>query len=243
MINQLTPYLLVNKLYYKNFTVYKNLYFLYKRIKEREEVRFLNRNIKPEMNIIDVGANIGFYSLILSDLIGSKGNVYSFEPEKNNFNHLKKICRNRKNIHCFNLAVGDMDKTINLYVSKELNVDHRTFDNNEKRKITRVKCISIDKFFERKHIDFIKVDTQGFEFNVLKGMLKTLKLSKRIQILSELSVYDMKKAGVNAKKYLDLIKSLGFKITYLEKDYKKRLYGNNQSDLSYVNIVASKKIN
>jgi len=235
------PYNIVNRIYKSNFKLYKYLYFLYKFVNEKEEIDFIKSVVKPGMTVLDVGANIGFYSLILSDLVGKKGKVYCFEPEKNNFLHLKELCKGRNNIVLNNVAVGMKEGFIDLYISDNLNVDHLTYDNNENRKKVIIKCLTIDKYLIGvKNIDFIKIDTQGFEYSVVRGMKNTLKKYKDIILLSEFSHFDLKQAGGSYKDYTNFLKKIGFKIKFLEKDYKKRLYSKNQGRMSYVNLIASK---
>lgn len=240
MIDRLTPYKVVNKLYKANFSLYRIVYFLYKRFSEKNEISFIRKSVRPGMAVIDVGANIGFYTLLLSDLVGPKGKVFSFEPERQNFGNLKRICQNRKNISLYNFAVGNKNGFINLYKSNDLNVDHITYDNGEKRKKLRVKCISLDNFFGKRKLDFIKVDTQGYEYNVLMGGRGIIMKHKHLVFLAEFSPYDISRAGNKPKDLLNKLKSFGLTIRYLEKDYKRRIYGKNPDALSYVNLTAVK---
>lgn len=241
LINPMLPYNVVNRIYKANFKFYKYLYFLYKYINEKEEIEFIKSAVKPGMKVLDIGANVGFYSLILSDLVGETGRVYCFEPEKNNFLHLKELCKGRKNIILNNVAVGMKEGFINLYLSDNLNVDHLTYDNNENRKKVKIKCLTIDKYLKGiNKVDFIKIDTQGFEYSVIRGMKNTLKKYKNIILLSEFSHFDLEQAGGSHKDYTNFLKKEGFKIKFLEKDYKKRLYSKNQGRMSYVNLIATK---
>ncbi len=235
------PYKIANKLYKSNFGLYLDLYILYKKINERKEINLIKNVVKPGMQVIDIGANVGFYSLLLSDLVGNRGKVHCFEPEKKNFRNLTKTCKGRKNIILNNMAVGKDNRNINLYISDDLNVDHLTYATNNMRKEINIKCTSIDNYFKKeKKIDFIKIDTQGFEYHVIQGMKNTLERSKRIILLSEFSKYDLGQAGSSHKDYLKYLRALGMKVRYLEKDYKKRLGGKNLGRMSYVNMIASK---
>ncbi len=241
ILDPLLPYTTTNRLYKANFALYKNLYFLYKRVNEKAEVNFLNKTVKSGMVVLDIGANIGFYTQIFSKLVGKEGRVYAFEPEKNNFRNLKRLCRDLNNVTLNNVAVGEKNGKIKLYLSEKLNVDHLTYDNKEQRRFVSTKLVTIDKYFDKgERIDFIKIDTQGFEYQVLLGMIKTLKRLTKVMILSEFSFYDLEKARAKGKEYIGLLKRLGFKISFLENDYKKRLYGKKQGRMSYVNLIAAK---
>ena len=76
---------------YKNvFPVYNILYPIFKKWQDAYEIELLKRFIKKGDTVLDIGANIGFYAEILSDLVGPAGKIYSFEPDPQNLKHLKK---------------------------------------------------------------------------------------------------------------------------------------------------------
>jgi FkbM family methyltransferase len=235
-MNILLPYILINSLFKSNFWLYQKLYFKYKETFEGKEIKFINSNIKSGMNVVDIGANIGFYTLLFSKLVGSEGCVYSFEPDKQNYHYLKKLCNKYNNIKLKNMAVGNKVGKIPLYLSDKLNVDHLTYDNGEKREVTQVSCVTIDKYFKDKKIDFIKIDTQGYEYQVLLGMKETLNKSRNIIILSEYSPFDLSSAGTKPENYLSLLKKMGFKLEFLKPLDKLK----KSNRLSYTNIIASK---
>ena len=227
-IDPLLPYQVVNKIYALNFLTYKYIYFLYKNIFERKEIALINKMVKPGMTVLDIGANIGFYTLLLSELVGNKGKVYAFEPEKNNFKNLKKLCSKKKNIVLNNVAVGEISGDIDLYISEKLNVDHRTYDNYENRKHHKIKCVSIDSYLGKaKKIDFIKIDTQGFEYKILLGMKRLLQSSKQTVLFCEILPTGLKNTGTSVKQMFDLLKKWNFKITQLKSTSE-----------SYTNIIA-----
>ena len=68
-----------NLLYHKAFPLYKPLYFAYKSRKDRQEISLLGQKIKPGSTILDIGANIGFYTTLFSRLTGPGGRVVSIE--------------------------------------------------------------------------------------------------------------------------------------------------------------------
>lgn len=228
MVDPLLPYQIVNKIYTWNFLAYKYIYFLYKNIAERKEIGLIKKIVKPGMVVLDVGANIGFYTLLLSKLVGDRGKVYAFEPEKYNFKNLKKLCNKRKNIVLNNVAVGEMSGDIDLYISGKLNVDHRTYDNHENRRHSKIRCVSMDSYFDRnKKIGFIKIDTQGFEYRILLGMKKLLLNSKEVVLFCEILPTGLKDAGSSVNQTFNLLKKYGFKIIQLKSTSE-----------SYTNIIA-----
>lgn len=187
---------------------------------DKHEVELMKKIIKPGMVVVDVGANIGFYTLLLADLVGKTGMVYAFEPEKNNYRHLRRLCSGRGNIKVNRFAVGEKSGVANLFVSDDLNVDHLVYNDGGKRQRVKVPEVSIDKFFRSKvGVDFVKIDTQGFEHHVLKGMKNLILRCPRIMIMAEFSAYDLSLAGSRPEDQVKLVRDLGLKTYVLGKKF------------------------
>ena len=151
--------------------------------------------IKKEVNLsLDIGANIGDYTrLILNE---TNSNVISFEPLPEAFKELKKIeFSYPKRLKVFNFAIGECCENQKLYYSnqksekasliKDLKKLSFVKDQNINSILVEKKNLDVfDDFFNGQKIDFIKIDTEGFEYEVLKGAQKTLKFNnpKFIQI-------------------------------------------------------------
>lgn len=191
------------------------------------------------MVVVDIGANIGFHTILLSKLVESNGKVYSFEPDKENFRFLKNNTKGRANISLNNLAVGNKNGLINFYLSRDLNVDHQSYDSGEGRKIVKVKCVSLDKFFNNiKSVDLIKIDIEGFDYYAILGSKKLIERQKKIALIGELWPYGLEKAGVTASEYINLLKSLGMKVKILNNI--KTINKNKGKKYFYTNFIAYK---
>ena len=175
------------------------------------ETKLLLACLADKHNFVDVGANLGYYSLIaakhFSDL-----SVFAFEPEPANFALLQQsIELNRlENIHSFNCALADCDSKGSLFLSEDNFGDHQIYDRGEPRR-----AISIDLRHGAtvlssfvKNIDVLKIDTQGAEFSVIRGLLPILKLSSNIQLIIEFWPFGLKKQGAHADDLLDLLLDL-----------------------------------
>jgi len=114
---------------------------------EGYESQVLKDHLKKGMTIIDIGANIGYYTLLMGQITGPDGIVYAFEPEPNNFRLLSKniLKNNIQNIHPFQKAVSDKNGFIKLFISKEHRGDHKIFETDDKRPSITVDQISIDE--------------------------------------------------------------------------------------------------
>ena len=206
-----------NLLYTYLYGAYRPLYFFYKNFSDKDKIVLMEKSIKPGMTVVDIGANIGFYTILFSKLVSSGGKVIALEPEEQNFDHLKKNTEKLDNVLLERAAVGDKDGEIFLYKSDLLNVDHQTFDIGDARNADKVKCYALDSYFQTDaKVDFIKIDIQGYDYFALKGMVELTKRSDGLTILGEIWPYGLVKAGVSAREYLALLRSLGFEVNFFD---------------------------
>lgn len=233
---------ILNRLFYHKYSsFYKAIYFKYKEITNKSKIVILKSIIQPGERVIDVGANIGFFTILLSKLVKPSGKVYAFEPEPNNFYYLKKNTKHQKNIICNQTAVGAINQNVRLYISNELNVDHQTYDNGEKRSFLTVSCVCLDKYFPSpKTIDFIKIDAQGFDFKVILGAKNLIKRSRRIKLMGEFWPYGLAKAGSNPKDYINFLKSSGFKVKFFSDHSLTKILSKSSDETFYVDFFAYK---
>jgi FkbM family methyltransferase len=207
--------LLGNKLFEHCFPIYNVLYKLYKRFVDRYERALLKDIIKPGMTAVDVGANIGNYTAFMAKIVGQKGKVYAFEPSPHTFKLLKKYNKNH-NVTLVQAAVGDTTGQIHLYLSDELNVDHHTYETDEERQRIDVPSYRLDDYLKNEKVDFIKMDTQGSEYQALLGMKNILQTNPNIKVLMEFWPYGLKKAGTSAEELITFLHNLDFKTELIE---------------------------
>ncbi|HEX7510321.1 MAG TPA: FkbM family methyltransferase [Chitinivibrionales bacterium] len=206
------PYLLfrmANKAYTHAFWLYRSVYGLYKKIREHDELELLRRLIKPGDTVVDIGANIGFFTEYMAKLTGANGRVLAFEPDARNFSFLLKRISKLPAVSAFNAALGDHDGAIDMYISPDLNVDHRTYPCAEQRDKRVVQCFALDSKEPAATIDFIKMDIQGHEYAALCGMKHSIARNPHCRILMELWPYGLKLAGASTGLVMDLLQSYG----------------------------------
>jgi len=132
--------------------------------------------------IFDVGANIGLYS-IKQAFHSKNSSIYAFEPSKISFNTFKKnIYENGlNNIKIFNICVGETSKLIKFYDSQSSVNSHIANQNDDGYQIKMESLDNIIDFEKIIKIDIIKIDTEGYEVNILKGALnKALDITESI---------------------------------------------------------------
>jgi FkbM family methyltransferase len=130
--------------------------------------------VKPGQNPIDIGAHIGYFTLIMSKLVGDRGRVFAFEPEPSNFDLLRKNLRlNRtRNVVAERKAVSDRAGRAELHVSSRNTGDHRLYGSPALRAVHEVDTLTLDGYFAGNDgpVHFVKIDTQGLEPKILDGM-------------------------------------------------------------------------
>lgn len=141
------------------------------------------KNLKKGNVVFDIGANVGFYSLLAAELVGLEGKVFAFEPFEENFNYLKKHIEinNYKNIFSFKAAVSD--KSSFAFFKKEESSAMGHFGDGN----INVETISLDDWVQNGKLptpDFLKIDVESAEFLVLKGAQDLLKINHPIIFLS-----------------------------------------------------------
>jgi FkbM family methyltransferase len=145
-----------------------------------EEYKRPNFEIQTHDIVIDIGAHIGLFSLHASQNC-TKGKIYSFEPNKENFQLLLNNIESNalKNIQAFNLAVSNSNKPIKLYENNDQS-GHNIF--SETSKFSQVNSITLKEIFEINKIDicnFLKLDCEGAEYEILDNL--PLEYFKRIK--------------------------------------------------------------
>lgn len=144
---------------------------------EPTETNIVCRLLSEGLNVIDVGANIGYYSILFSKIVGDQGRVFSFEPEHQNYAILcsNVLLNHIENIVHENMALSDRAGGGDLYLSEHNKGDHRlAFEAG--RQHCLVDLQTLDNYLSdfEGEIHFIKSDTQGHELKVLGGMKQVI---------------------------------------------------------------------
>jgi FkbM family methyltransferase len=145
----------------------------------------ISRLTVPGAVTVDVGAHIGFYTLLLSRRVGSGGTVHAFEPEAGNFQLLSRnIALNQiQNVVLENVAVSDAAGGASLAVSDRNRGDHRLVRSGDAGTIT-VRTVTLDGYFGGiRKPDLIKIDVQGAEWRVVAGMTGLLESAPPIIVM------------------------------------------------------------
>lgn len=142
-------------------------------------------NIKNP-TIIDIGANYGFISLALQANLEKEAAIYSFEPHPDIFSAFNTSINknNINNIFSFNVAIGEKECEIDLNLSTQTS-NILNSEDREVQKVITIKQVNLDNFFSEKNIkpDYIKIDVDGYEINVLNGLKETISKYKPLMVI------------------------------------------------------------
>ena len=170
------------------------------------DTEIIKRSINEGDIVVDLGANIGYYTLIAAKLVGNKGKVFSFEPEPKNFEILKKNVEinGYQNVILEQKAVSDVNEKTNLYLSQGIGTHSLKPNQNTTMKTIPIESIRLDDYFKNLNltnkINFVKIDVEGAEFNVLSGMDNILKQSKNLKLFTEFASDLIEESGIEPKK-------------------------------------------
>ncbi len=204
---------------------------------EKQVVNTIIKNIKKEDTFLDIGANIGYYTNLLPMFCK---NVIGFEPIKRIYKqNLKSIQKNRyQNVKLYNLALGEKSGTSKIYENRKniggssLIKNKLATEEQDNEFEEEVKIVDGDSFLKDTKIDFIKMDVEGYELYVLKGINKIIKKYKP-KIIMEFSpkIYEAVKEG-SSKELMEFLKENNYSIfdvetkkrfIFYEKDKIKRI--------------------
>lgn len=168
-------------------------------------------NISPTV-IFDVGANYGQTALFYRQEF-NKAKIYSFEPVKKSFEILKENLKQDKHIFCYNLACGEKNEDLEIYIHEGIHSACNSIKFNEivgaKTNIKEtIYTVTLDDFVNENKvlkIDLLKIDTEGFELEVLKGSKELLKSKKINSIICEVALSGINKRNTQLN---DIIKFL-----------------------------------
>jgi FkbM family methyltransferase len=207
-----------NKVYQRAFPIYRPLYAAYKTYADRAERGLLRKILFQGAVVVDVGANIGIYSQFLSRCVGPTGLVHSFEPSPDNFRRLSAATHDLSNVRLTQAVVGERSGDCKLYVSDNLNVDHRAYKaDGESRRAVSTEMVALDDYFKPgQRVDLIKMDIQGYELHALRGAERVLQENPDINLLLEFWPAGLGQAGVHWEELVQMLHRLNMKLTLVK---------------------------
>ena len=202
---------------------------------EERTTELFKKMVKEGDTIVDIGANIGYFTLLSAKLVGKKGKIYAFEPEPKNYNYLLK------NIELNNIgntvlatqkAISDKTGKTKLYIC-EHDTGHHTINQPEgiksykpntgnKESFIEIDTVTLDDFLKDKNrlVNVVKIDAEGAEMLVILGMDKTIRQNQDIKLFVEFFPLLIKKMGSSPEDFIKkFLEDYGFSIFIIGEDY------------------------
>jgi len=176
---------------------------------EPEETQLMLSLVLEGDMVIDICANIGYYTCLFAKKVGEKGIVHAFEPDLQNIKILQRnIELNKlKNVKVHPIALSNKTGRAKLYISEDNKGDHTLVPINN-RDVSEVQTSTFDELFGNSgNVRLIKIDVQGFELKVLNGMQETLHENQIENMLIEFTPKRVKEAGYEPKEFIDYFTS------------------------------------
>jgi len=189
---------------------------------DRRAVQLFRQALGPGDVVLDIGANIGYWSLIAAKAVGPEGVVYAFEPAPDNFTALETNVRlnGYRNIVPVQRAVGSARGPATLLLMDHGGASHGLYPHPRiaVKGTAQVESATIDEFLDGRTAHVIKIDIEGGEPRALEGMKKTICGSDRCVLISELHPTMLAQAGFTAKAYLRQLRDLGFDVSMIDEE-------------------------
>ena len=185
---------------------------------EREELAFIRSVVRRADNVVDVGANVGFFAVQMTSMVGAEGTVTAFEPFEENADLLER-----------SIAENGFEGRLRLKraaVSNSTGVAHITFSPGalnsggaylaagtvpQGHAVRTVAVITLDEAAIPRPVSFVKMDAEGAEALVLEGAAKLIAADRPV-ILSELHPEQLQRvSGVSAEELLQRVRALGYR--------------------------------
>lgn len=191
---------------------------------EKALTTFYRKTLTPGMHVVEVGSNIGYFTLLAARLVGEKGHVYSFEPDVGTFTLLQdnidvNIYQSR--ITAYRYAISDKFGTATLtqpkkhpgsgsilQLSQEFLDRHFDVSSSQTVNITTLDSILFDKNI--RSIDVLKMDAEGSELAILRGALKLLERNPNMKIICEYNPEILETNNISGNEFLHELKEYGF---------------------------------
>jgi len=174
---------------------------------EPYETMLVLQHLRPGSVFLDIGANIGYYTVLAGSVVGDRGLVIAYEPDAENYRLLEcNIDLNDlTNVRAFRAALGDQASQGSIYLSQDNKGNHRLFDEGDGRRMAAVEILNGDEHVSQltERLDFIKIDTEGYEARVLEGLHATILANRaHLAMVIEFCPYGLRQAHTSGTQLL-----------------------------------------
>jgi len=225
-------------------------HLIYCRYFEAREREFLNRFLRPGDVFVDVGANIGLFTLIAAKRVGAEGKVLAFEPTAKSFGRLVDNVQLNEfsNVECLNLALSDSQGYL------QLSAGGNGYDAwNSLGKVAlgqpanseRVEVIDWDHVARTRHLSgdsvtMMKIDVEGWEARVLEGGREFFTGPHAPVLQVEFTDDAAEAAGSSCNALYEHLQSFGYRMFVYDVEKRRLVQESRREKYPYLNIIAAK---
>jgi FkbM family methyltransferase len=184
---------------------------------EPAEANFLRARLKPGMTLLDIGANVGYFSILGARIVGPSGTVVAIEPEPVNYALLCANIWNARvgNVEPIRAAASSFSGPLSLSVSNDNCGDHRSFLERPGERVLAVPGVRVDEVLDADtRVDLVKIDIQGADHRAVIGMESVLARWKPVLLL-EFWPLGIDELGDRPIDVLSYYRSLGFSVSLI----------------------------
>lgn len=199
---------------------------------EQETVGLLKQIVSPGMVCLDVGAQIGFFTCLLAQLVGPTGRVFAFEPLPASFELLQRnVAENHyvRRTELKQVACASKSGKILADVKSRMVVASRAGN-------TSIDAVALDEIIDSR-VHLCKIDVEGHEPGVIEGMAGILRRNQPI-ILTEFNNYWLREAGSSIEDYAKLLRSFGYELWTIDGSLSRFDETRQVDILANFNVVA-----
>lgn len=215
---------------------------------EQDVTKIFEMYIRPNTIVLDVGANVGFYTLLAASLVGEGGRVYAFEPQPDVRALLvRSVAVNGYKARCQIVPLGVSNKagTATFYLGSRDSIYASLFANQNTEGTVIIETVTLDKFFAMEgwpSVDLIKMDIEGAEKYALEGMIELSRRNPQLKLILEYGVHTAHQAGYAQIELAKVLSELNFsKGFWIEGGMREFMVEGAWPDTGYGNFLFTKE--
>lgn len=187
------------------------------------QTKLFLESLTEGMTVFDIGANVGYYTVLASKMVGAKGKVYAFEPDPNSVKLLKKniMLNNYRNVIVVPHAVGRKDGAAILSID-EANPGESYLGGNGSNRQMIVRAIALDSFVHKRkitNVDVVKMDVEGGEVDVLSGGKSFFRKQEKLTLFTECNPRALMRFRHTAMDLVRVIENLKLQIKTIVNEF------------------------
>jgi FkbM family methyltransferase len=186
---------------------------------------------------LDVGANLGYFSILAASIVGESGRVFAFEPDPSNLALFAASCDINgfnSRIHTYAGGLSNRADSARLYLSEDNMGDHQIYAGAIERDSVAIELVNGSDYLHGRldSLDLVKIDTQGSEYAAVMGLMRLLQnLLRPPRIIIELTPFSLREAGASGRELIELLATLNLPFWIIDH-LEHRLVASSASDLA-----------